>query len=176
MLKLFWGVFLWTVLIFIFVLYMLLGSEAFYSKIELSPNAIVLCIAALCFAIASLYVRRFMFSEERLRVLCSRQFNPEQIAINPRTGKIDPEELSKLKSLTPREQKIMLLISSLLLPTLIPLVLGEVVGLLGVVLALLEHQGALALTLIIIALIIQAAQFPQLEKILAEAEQKGLFL
>lgn len=121
-------------------------------------------------AAGSYLFRRQALAPERLRRLLVEDVSPHTLAIGPQWGMDDAERLRRLKALPPDEQRLVRLVQHLQTVMIISLVLHEVIGIFGLVLAFLRNEVTLALLFMLVAAGLNCLVFPQPKKIVSQVQ------
>jgi hypothetical protein len=100
-------------------------------------------ILSLVAAVLAPYLPRLLFPDSRLRQIIDQP--PETTARNPRTGIVDEDRLTRIRTLSPDEQRLLALVPACFVPFVVRLAFNESIALYGLLLALLSKSFAVIL-------------------------------
>jgi len=113
----------------------------------------------------SLSLKKIFLSDIRLASQLKKDIKPEDLALNPQTKKVDPDDLAKMRSLSVRELKLIGLINWYLKPFLFQMAVNESITIMGMVLAILTQKEENIVPFAAVSLFLCAVTFLDLKKI-----------
>jgi len=133
MLRFIWGVYSMSILLFVAVLFLMMGAGSDTDWASVS-TLVGLGVGGVVVVAALLYRRR-KFSETRLRELLAHEPDIDEMSKDSEYGMVDEERKAELAELSPDELRVLAALRGLQVPFLVSLGIHEVVALVGFVVA-----------------------------------------
>lgn len=172
MIKILWFALTLPVLIYTILIYFL-SDKLFVSQIsQLDEHFKYFFYAAgIGVFFVSLLIRKFFLSDSMLLTQLRKDVKPEEAAYNPKTKKIDQDELLRIKTLSGRELKLIVLINWYMKPFLIQMAVNESITILGLVLSILTQKEENILPFAAASLFLCIVSYLDINKIMASANR-----
>jgi hypothetical protein len=122
-------------------------------------------LAAVAVVVASVIYRRRALSTEHLSGLLQPVSNPEELARDPRTGKVLEDFLRRIEVLSASERRFLALFVRFQTCLIISLALNQVVALLGFVACYLDRQPVAFLPFAVVATGLNVWVWPSVERL-----------
>ncbi len=162
--RIIWLAFNAATIIYVLIAYMMFGSGGSMAAIvPANPLAIPLIIIGALTALLSRRVSALIMPDRRLREIVARDPDPQSLARNQRTRRIDPNRLQKIRSLSPHEQRLLAVASALFTPFVVRMALNESIALYGLVLSFISQSFPPVLPFAAVALALNLTVSPKLE-------------
>lgn len=137
---------------------------------------ISLVVLSLLAALLAPYMPGLLLSDSRLRQFLAQQPDPEAMARNYQTGKVDEDRLARIKTISPDEQRLLALVPYFFVGFSVRLAFNESIALYGFVLAFFSRSFVAILPFAMISLVLNwTVPFP-LDSALDRAASLGLKL
>ncbi|UCE85546.1 MAG: hypothetical protein JSU66_14590 [Deltaproteobacteria bacterium] len=156
---------------YIVVGYALVGAGAVGGAALPDAVRIGLLAAALVAGVLALVVPRRLLSDERLGERVAREPDLPSLATDTRAGGVDAGLLGRIQQLSPLEQRLFATATGSTVPLLAGLALSEAVAVIGLVLCLLFGDLGSLLALSVVALVINASLYPNVDRLLERASR-----
>jgi hypothetical protein len=137
------------------------------------PLTVPMVVISLLSAVLAPYMPRLLLPDSRLRDLLNRPPDPEAMARNPWTGKVNEERLAKIKSMSPDEQRMLALVPNFYVGFIVRLAFNESIALYGLVLAILSRSLVALLPFAIVSLLLNLIVPLPLDSALKRAASLG---
>jgi hypothetical protein len=171
--------FIAAIALYILMAYVLFGWPASnlsnWDPLLKNPVTVPLAVISFLTAVASLWVPGLLLPDRQLRELSGRKPDPEALARNPRTGRVDADRLAKLKVLQPMEQRLLSLPGLSFTPFLVRLALNESIALYGFVLSILSKTLLPVIPFAVVAIGLQLTVSPKLDSQFERAARLGVY-
>ena len=165
-----WLAFIGAIVMYVCVAYLMFGARG--SMGDLAPHNPLFApfvIVSLLSAAGSRWIPASLVSDHKLRAILKRDPNPESLARNPQTGKVDADRLQKIKMLSPHEQRLFVAAGALFAPFVVQLAFNEAIALYGLVLSNVSRSFLPILPFAAVALALQLTVSPKLDSTLKRA-------
>ncbi|HEY6301182.1 MAG TPA: hypothetical protein VIW95_16200 [Candidatus Binatus sp.] len=166
--------FLAMVPIYVCIAYQTFGRDAPGVMPQSNPLTIPLAVLSLVAAALAPYAPRLLLSDSRLRELLDRQPDPETLARDRRTGKVDKDRLARIKTLSPDEQRLLALVPAFFAGFIVRLAFNESIALYGLVLAFISRSFVALLPFAVVSLALNLMVSPALDSELQRVAGLGL--
>jgi hypothetical protein len=166
--------FLAMVLIYVCIAYLTFGRDAPGVMPQSNPLTIPLAVLSLVAATLAPYAPRLLLSDSRLRELLDRQPDPETLARDRRTGKVDKDRLARIKTLSPDEQRLLALVPAFFAGFIVRLAFNESIALYGLVLVFISRSFVPVLPFAVVSLALNLMVSPALDSELRRVAGLGL--
>lgn len=165
-----------SILFYVFLAYFLNSNgqpaQPFENSLKMALYLIAGSIGAL-----SMLLRSRSLSEGRIYDKLKEEVDPQALATDSETGKINQERLKIIKTLTPLETKVVGLSGMYFTTMLISLAMNESVALFGMLLAILERRPEPIIPFAVAGIILNLIIFPRfsqfVDKTMAKYPQAG---
>jgi hypothetical protein len=157
-----WGLTV-SILIYVGVVYFLQQSTPDSAEALDSALRLALSVGAVVLSVASLAYRRHANSDERIHELFRNEPDLQALVTDPQTKKVNTELLERLQRLTPFEQRIYSMSSTLQTSLIVSLALHEAVALFGFVWGLLSRDVVPTVPFTVVAILLNFLVYPRPE-------------
>ena len=166
--KIIWAALTGSILVYGGVAYALpeLGEAIDGGAQDISIFFVALAIAS---GVGSLFLRKFLFSDEGIKRQLEKPIDPKQLSTDRQTGQLNEEKLNKIESLNEFEQKLLSLLNWYFVPNLVCWGLNESIAIYGLVLAIFEGSPNTLLPFAGAALLLNFTMFPKFDSIVGKA-------
>ena len=121
--------------------------------------------AALVAGIVSVFLRKTLLSDERLKLALEKEVDLAKLSNNLRISELGRDKLESIASLEKFEQKLLALLDWSIVPNIICWTINETIAVFGFVLAMLNGTPNSVLPFACVALLLNFAMFPKFEAI-----------
>lgn len=169
--KLIWFVIVGSIIFYIGFVYIFIGGNKSLTSSIGSNLELLIYILTGAFLLGSILYYRYSLSDSRLKQFLSRDVDLNLLAKDPRTRKIDTDELARLNSLSVAETKIYSLMFELQKITILSLILNELIVIFGSAIAFMNEDVSKIVPFGIVSLVLSFWMFPRAQSIIKRAEQ-----
>ena len=168
--KVIWFAFIITIPLYIGLAYLVTNNAENTSSVSKTLEVILYAVSVVT-AGGSIVYRRYIFSDAHLQKKIREEANPLQLAMDSKTGHVDPERLRRIESLVPFEQKILGLVVSLQVFNIISWALNESIAIYGLMLMFLSRNFSALFPFMLAAMILDLLMSPGTESVVERAQQ-----
>ena len=119
--------------------------------------------------IVSFRLWRYFFSDARISEQLEKEVSVDGLVVNPRTRKVDPALLEKIKALDPLEIKLYGFVKKSMMPLIICLGVNDTIAVFGMAMALITTNREAVIPFAAASLALNAFMFPRLHRVASRA-------
>ncbi len=164
-----WVVITGSIVFYFAIVYVLAGNAAAGALSNIPGLETAIYVVAALVSVCSILYRRYSLSRESLTRNLKKEPNLEELAMDPRTKRVDVDKLGRLESLNDFEKRVFSLMYYLQKVTFINLFLNEMVVILGFVLAFLSGDAWKITPFGIVSLVLSVWMFPRAGAVIERA-------